>query len=32
MSGIDNISSPTRTKAIIQRYGFSFKKAWARTF
>lgn len=32
MSGFDQISSPTRTKEIIQRYGFSFKKAWDRIF
>lgn len=32
MSGIDHISSPTRTKAIIQRYGFSFKKSLGQNF
>lgn len=32
MSGNNKISSPVRTKEIIQRYGFSFKKVWDRTF
>lgn len=32
MSDTLNISSPTRTKAIIQRYGFSFKKSLGQNF
>ncbi|WP_019914496.1 16S rRNA (adenine(1518)-N(6)/adenine(1519)-N(6))-dimethyltransferase RsmA [Paenibacillus sp. HW567] len=32
MSGNNNISSPARTKEIIQRYGFSFKKSLGQNF
>lgn len=32
MSGNNKISSPVRTKEIIQRYGFSFKKSLGQNF
>lgn len=32
MQRMDDIASPRRTKEIIQRHGFSFKKAWGKIF
>ncbi|CAJ1004616.1 hypothetical protein BSPP4475_20280 [Brevibacillus aydinogluensis] len=27
-----DIATPTRTREILEKYGFSFKKAWDKTF
>lgn len=32
MSIREDVSTPRRTKEIIQRHGFSFKKVWGKTF